>query len=144
MVRHREFESFRNVNELTAAHFESEVGSEILENPQRHLLTQEQIFECEGGVTAFMPQLAAIGVGFGILHFAKPSLFKYLFKGMLRKNEWFWLGTTVFVGHKVGYEFGISTFGDAQKLQNHWTAYYFQKALNRQEGKNCFMKAKRY
>ena len=47
-------------------------AEEIISTPEKHLLTQEQLFWAEGGFTGLAIQLGAIGVGMAALSFRKP------------------------------------------------------------------------
>ena len=54
--------------------------------------------------------------------------------------EWFWIGTTVYMTHKVGLWLGSALFGDKQKLHAHWMAYQYVKTCNRYEGRQILKK----
>ena len=116
-------------------------ADEIIETPEKHLLTQSQLFDAEGGVFGLASQAGAVLGGLGVLFAARPRLLTYLKNAQLRPTEWVVVGGTAFVSYRVGYYFGNSFFGDAQKVSNHWLAYFYQKQLNRFEGRQILSKA---
>jgi hypothetical protein len=42
--------------------------------------------------------------------------------------------------YRIGYQAGAQAFGDANKVNNHWLAYFYQKQLNRFEGRQILSK----
>ena len=132
---------FRNLGGVFKSHFGNEAASEIIENPQSHLLTQEQLFEAEGGVGGVFFQLAFIGASFAGVAAYCPRTFKYLARGNATFANWFTVGATAYVAHRIGYVFGATTCGDYEKVNNHFMAFTYQRALNRMEGTDVLMKA---
>lgn len=128
---------FRHLNNQDTA----KAADQIIENPESHLLTQSQLWEAEGGVTGFVGQLGVTALGLTILFAARPHLFTYLKYAQLRAPEWTLLAGTAFVSYRVGYNVSVSAFGDAKKVNNHWLAYFYQKQLNRFEGRQILTKA---
>jgi hypothetical protein len=102
------------------------------------------LFEAEGGWAGVFTQIATVGAGLAALYVYKPSLYKYMAMGTMRKFEWFGLGFTAFAAHRIGYNLGTSVAGDQEARDNHWMAYHYQKALNRMEGRTVLMKAPRF
>ena len=88
-----------------------------------------------------LTQLGVIGVSFAVLFAARPKLLTYLRNSQLRAGEWTLLAGTGFVGYRLGYQAGVSFFGDTEKVNNHWLAYFYQKQLNRFEGRQILTKA---
>ena len=140
MARVNPHKEFRSLSSVKEEHFNNEAAKAIIEDSSSHLITQEQLFEAEGGNAGLLTQLAFSAAAFGGLAVAKPQVFKYLLNGQMKKNEWFWLGSTFLFSHHIGTEMGVSWFGDSEKRDNHWMAYYYQKAVNRQEGRRVLMK----
>ena len=118
----------------------NKAADDIIGTPEKHLLTQDQLFAAEGGVVGLAVQLGAVGTGLAALFVARPRLLTYLKNAQLRPAEWLLLGGTSFVSYRVGYGLGSNFFGDTQKVNNHWMAYFYQKQLNRFEGRQILTK----
>ena len=118
----------------------NKAADEIISNPESHLLTQSQLFDAEGGWIGLAAQLGIIGIGLSTLFVARPRLLTYIRNAQLRPFEWLILGTTSFVSYRVGYCVGSHFFGDTHKVDNHWLAYFYQKQLNRFEGRQILTK----
>jgi hypothetical protein len=88
-----------------------------------------------------LAQVGVVGVSFATLFVVRPKLLTYLKNAQLRAGEWTLLAGTGFVGYRVGYTLGNTFFGDADKVNNHWQAYFYQKQLNRFEGRQILTKA---
>lgn len=115
-------------------------ADEIINEPERHLLTQDALFAAEGGALGVAAQLGVITLGFAALFAARPKYLTYLRNAQLRSNEWIVLGATSFVSYRLGYQFSAQVLGDANKVNNHWLAYFYQKQLNRFEGRQILSK----
>ena len=120
---------------------QSKAADEIINAPEKHLLTQDALFNAEGGILGLAAQVGVIGVSFATLFVLRPRLLTYLKNAQLRAPEWTILAGTGFVGYRLGYNVGSTFFGDSEKVNNHWTAYFFQKQLNRFEGRQILTKA---
>lgn len=120
---------------------QSRASDEIINEPERHLLTQNDLFTAEGGALGLLAQVGVVGVSFATLFVVRPKLLTYLKNAQLRAGEWTLLAGTGFVGYRVGYTLGNTFFGDADKVNNHWQAYFYQKQLNRFEGRQILTKA---
>ena len=120
---------------------QSRASDEIINEPERHLLTQNDLFAAEGGALGLLAQVGVVGVSFATLFVVRPKLLNYLKNAQLRAGEWTLLAGTGFVGYRVGYTLGNTFFGDADKVNNHWQAYFYQKQLNRFEGRQILTKA---
>ena len=92
---------------------QSRAVDEIINEPERHLLTQNDLFNAEGGVVGALVQLGFIGASLATLFVVRPKLFTYLRNSQLRANEWILLGGTGFVGYRLGYNFAATFFGDS-------------------------------
>ena len=115
-------------------------ADEIINEPERHLLTQDALYAAEGGFLGLAAQVGVIGLGFASLFAFRPKLLTYLRNAQLRSNEWLLIGGTAFITYRLGYQFGAMAFGDANKVNNHWLAYFYQKQLNRFEGRQILSK----
>ena len=120
---------------------QSRASDEIINEPERHLLTQNDLFAAEGGALGLLAQVGVVGVSFATLFVVRPKLLTYLKNAQLRAGEWTLLAGTGFVGYRVGYTLGNTFFGDADKVNNHWQDYFYQKQLNRFEGRQILTKA---
>lgn len=125
---------------LNADQQSAKAADEIISEPEKHLLTQSELFDAEGGVAGFAIQLGVIGIGFASLFAFRPRLVSYLRNSQLRATEWTLLGATGFLSYRIGYNIGTLATGDAQKVNNHWIAYFYQKQLNRFEGRQILTK----
>ena len=81
-------------------------ADEIIEDPERHLLTQSEIFVAEGGVLGLGTQVGAILAGHFLLFTARPQLFAYLRRAQLRPFEWLLVGGVTFASYYIGHEIG--------------------------------------
>jgi len=133
--RHIDYWHFRFLNADSQS-----AADEIINEPERHLLSQSDLYAAEGGILGVAAQLGVIGAGFVALFAFRPKYLSYLRNAQLRSHEWLALGATAFVSYRVGYQFGAKAFGDAQKVNNHWMAYFYQKQLNRFEGRQILSK----
>ena len=131
-LRHVDWTIYRHFTDSSAT---AQAAEEIISTPDKHLLTQDQLFEAEGGFAGVAVQAATVGLGLATLFSVRPRLFTYLKNAQLRSNEWLQIGGATLFSYHIGYEIAARTSGDAQKVQNHWMAYYFVKQNNRFEGR---------
>lgn len=139
--RYVDYWHFRFVNEHDAT---SRAADEIIAAPEKHLLTQDALFEAEGGIGGVAAQLGSVAIGLTVLFAARPRVLTYLKNAQLRPSEWLLLGGTTFLSYRVGYSLGTSFMGDSQKVHNHWMAYFYQKQINRFEGRQILSKAPKF
>jgi hypothetical protein len=102
--------SFRYLNKDNAT---SRAADDIIETPEKHLLTQDEIFWAEGGPVGLTVQFGAVGVGLGALFAAQPQLLTYLRRAQLRPNEWLIIGATTVASYYLGHFIGAKFFGDS-------------------------------
>ena len=121
--------------------FERSPYDEIIDNPERYLLTQSQLFDAEGGFTGLLIQLSTIGGIVGGLFATKPCLRRNFYGGHLYFQGWVVLAAAGFVGYRLGYWLGHTIAGDSSKVENHFAAFYWQKTQNRYDGRISLMKA---
>lgn len=136
--RYVDYWHFRHLNSDQES---AKAADQIIENPESHLLTQSQLWAAEGGAAGFLGQIGLTALGLTVLLAARPHLLTYLKYSQLRASEWTLLGATAFVGYRVGYSVSVNAFGDSKKVNNHWLAYFYQKQLNRFEGRQILTKA---
>ncbi len=137
--RYVDYWHFKHLNSQDAE--ADKAADEIIASPEKHLLTQEQLFAAEGGAAGYAAQLGVVALGLSGLFAARPRLLTYLKNAQLRATEWTLIGATAFVSYRIGYTASTQFFGDAQKVNNHWLAYFYQKQLNRFEGRQILTKA---
>ena len=113
--QHRVIDSWHFAN-LTKDNATNQAADEIIENPEKHLLTQTEIFEAEGGVMGLGSQVGAILVGHSLLFAVRPELLAYLRRAQLRPFEWLLVGGVTLGSYYVGHELGARFFGNKQKL----------------------------
>ena len=135
--RYVDYWHFRTVESNSAT---QTAADEIINAPEKHLLTQGELFWAEGGPVGLALQLGAAGLGLAALFSAKPKYLTYLRNAQLRPFEWLAIGGSAFVGYRAGLYTSTMLFGDAQKVQNHWMAYFYVKQLNRFEGRQILSK----
>ena len=126
---------------LNSTSEQSKAADEIINEPERHLLTQDALYAAEGGISGLLTQVGVMGVSFAALFVLRPKLLAYLRNSQLRAGEWTLLSGTGFAGYHLGYHLGATFFGQAEKVNNHWLAYFYQKQLNRFEGRQILSKA---
>lgn len=125
---------------LNSSTEQSRAVDEIINEPERHLLSQKDLFAAEGGVVGVFAQIGFIGATLATLFVVRPKLVTYLRNSQMNAGEWICLAGTGFIGYRLGYNFANTFFGDAEKVNNHWTAYFYQKQLNRFEGRQILSK----
>ena len=133
---------FRAVDRMTNYFYSSEKTSfdEIINDPERFLMNQEDVFDAEGGYAGAAINFATVAGSIGLLFTFRPTLVRYFMRGSLRFNEWALIGATGLLSYRAGYAFGYMISGDTDRLNNHYAAYHLVKAQNRAEGKINLMK----
>ena len=63
-------------------------ADEIINTPEKHLLTQSELFWAQGGQVGLAVQIGAIGAGLAGLFAVQPRLLRYLKNAQLRPTEW--------------------------------------------------------
>ena len=129
---------YTNVNKESAT---QQAADETIQTPEKHLLTQDEIFQAEGGPAGLLVQGAGTLIGLSLLFAFRPNLLRYLRNAQLRPLEWVTVGGTALLSYNTSHYVGAQFFGDNQKLRNHWVAYFYVKQLNRFEGRQILKKA---
>ena len=132
------YRGFQNSNATNDA------ADEIINAPDRHLMSQAQLFEAEGGMVTLMFQLGMTVAGAGAACAMNPRMLNYFKNGQLRFAEWAVLGGMSTFGYIAGQRVGTMAFGNNQAVHNHWMAYSFVKSQNRFEGRQILSKAPSY
>ena len=115
-----------------------------MESPDRFLLSQEELFEAQGGWSTFAATMGLAAAGATAVLMGRPGLAAHLGRGQLRAMEWAQVGGAAFAGGFIGTQMGIQTFGDSQRYDNHWMAYTFVKTQNRFIGGSTLTNAPMY
>ena len=116
-------------------------ADQILETPEKHLLSQQQLFTAEGGNTGFALQMTGLLLGVGLVFASSPRMSHYWKSGSLRWTEWACLAGAGSVGYLAARQISIHNLGDAAAYHNHWVAYGYVKNCNRWEGRQILTKA---
>ena len=119
-------------------------GDEIIEAPENHLLTQDELFEAEGGHIGLSIRVASVLLGVGSLFAMNPRLYTYFRGGSMKFREWLTLGGVGFLSHQFGHYIATNYTGTPCKYYNHWIAYSYVKTCNRWEGRRILKKAPTY
>lgn len=101
----------------------SAAAMETIETPEKHLLTQSQIFDAEGGFGGLALQSAGAMTGFLALCAYRKNTMAYLRNAQLKWWGFAFIGASMFVGYQAGHTAGVHILGEPQKLHNHWVAY---------------------
>ena len=76
-----------------------QAADEIIDTPDKHLLTQDQIFSAEGGAVGLAVQAAGVGVGLAVASVLNPRITTYFRNGQLRATEWILLLGASYFGY---------------------------------------------
>ena len=122
----------------------NDIADEIINQPDAHLLSQEELVAAEGGINTLAFSLGFAAFGALAVFGANPRVAAHLKNGNLNFYEWLALGGATTFGYWAGHHAGVAAFGDPVKYQAHWMAYTFVKAQNRYEGRYILSKAPFY
>ena len=133
---------FRPIDKFTNWYYTPERNAydEIVNDPERYLLTQQGVFDAEGGYTGVIIQAATMAGAVGALFTFQPQLASRFLKGSLGFNCWLAIGATGFLSYRVGYFLGYTVSGDYDQLNHHYAAYNLVKTQNRYEGRINLLK----
>ena len=106
-------------------------ADQIIEDPSRHLLSQEELFDATGGYGTFGLSMGLAAAGAAAVLLSRPGMAGHFGRGQLKAFEWALVGSGAFLGGFAGEQMGIMTLGDSQRYDNHWMAYMFVKTQNR-------------
>jgi hypothetical protein len=116
----------------------------IIESPDRFLLNSDELFLAEGGWATFALTMSLAAASGTAMIMLRPGMAGHFARGQLRAIEWIMLGGAAATGGFVGDQFGIRTFGNLAKYENHWMAYMFVKTQNRYVGGSILGKTPTY
>lgn len=117
------------------------VADEIIEAPERHLLTAAELNDAEGGNIGQVLQLGGLLLGVSSVFLSGPGMGRLWKAGGLRWAEWFCLSGAGMLGYQSSRYVSIHALGDYDKYRNHWMAYSFVKSHNRWEGRQILSNA---
>ena len=134
---------FRKIDFFTNMYFSENKTpyDDIINDPERFLMNQEDVFAAEGGYFGTMLQVATMGGGIAALLAYKPKIATNFLRGNMSFCQWLMVLGTGLLTYRLGYALGYSIAGEPTRLNNHFTAYHFQKTQNRFEGRINLMKA---
>ena len=119
---------------------ENIAADEILETPERHLLTQSELYNAEGGNAGFAFQMLGLALGVGSVFAASPRYTAYWKNASLRWTEWSCILGAGLVGYRSAYYVSVNAMGNPDAYRNHWIAYNYVKSCNRWEGRQILTK----
>ena len=124
---------FRSLNQwYYAGHQESNADNnaadEIIASPDKYLLTQEQLFNANGGWNTVAMSLGLTAFGTILVFGGSRRLSTHWRQGQCHFYDWSCLLSSGLFWYIGGMYAGKHTFGDVQAVQNHWMAYTFVKA----------------
>ena len=131
-------------NGFTASNATNDAADEIIAQPDRHLLSQADLFSAQGGWNTVGASLVATALGTFAVLAGSPRTASHLRSGSLTFLEWTCLGTSAMFWYGSANMAGTMAFGDSQKVRNHWMAYTFVKSQNRFEGRRSLTKKPTY
>ena len=109
----------------------NEAADQIVETPDRFLLSQEELFEAEGGWATFGLTMSLAGLGATAVLMMRPGMAAHFGRGQLKMFEWCQVGGAALAGGFLGNQGGVMFLGDSAKYNSHWMAYSFIKCQNR-------------
>ena len=83
-----------------------------IENPEKNLLTQSEVYAAEGGAIGTALQLGGAIGGAAALFAYRPQTLLYLKRAQLTWCGWLYLAGAVTGGHYVGHTLGVQMFGN--------------------------------
>ena len=116
-------------------------ADEIIACPEKHLLTQQELQQAEGGVIGLGLQAAVVLLGVGSVFATSARIRTGWTTGTLCREGWACLAGTALTSHWIAHQAGISFFGSRAQYNNHWAAYGLIKSQNRWQGRQILSKA---
>ena len=123
---------------------DNEAADRIISTPEKYLLSQENLFQAEGGNAGLAVQMLGLLVGVGSVFAMSPRMSSYWKTGSLRWMEWLCLFGAGSLGYIGARQVSVSTFGDYNAYHRHWMAYNYVKSCNRWEGRQILTKRPTY
>ena len=119
----------------------NDTADDIINTPEKYLLTREELYKAEGGTGGLALQVAVLGLGVGSV-FASSARMTHLFRiGSFTWQEWLCVGGTAVSANWLGTWASVNLLGNRQAYHNHWMAYYYVKSCNRWQGRQILKNA---
>ena len=118
----------------------NDAADEIIDAPEKYLLSQEKLFEAEGGYGGLSVQMLSILFGVGSVFAMSPRMSMYWKTGSMNWMEWLCISGAGTLGYLGGRYVSVNAMGNQAAYKNHWRAYSFVKACNRWEGRQILSK----
>ena len=90
------FANWQAVNDSNTA------ADEIIKTPEKYLLSQQDLFEAEGGYGGLGLQFLVVALGIGSVFATSARMGMYYRTGSMNWMEWLCLGGTAVGGHAIG------------------------------------------
>ena len=119
----------------------NDAADSIIDAPDRYLLSQEGLFNAEGGWATFALTVGLGVCGAGALIAVSPKHGSYLFGGNMRWMHWRDFALVTGACGFLGQQAGLRICGDYEAQRNHWLAYTYVKSQNRYDGQYCLSAA---
>ena len=84
----------------------------VIRQPDRFLLTQEQLFQAGGGFSQVLLSLGLAAIGTVAVFGARPRLARHFSNGQCTARDWALIFGVGAAGYWAGSEIGRRTFGD--------------------------------
>ena len=139
-------ERLRKVNDYychvwSAASEVNTVADEIIETPEKYLLTQQELIQAEGGNSGIALQYLGFALGVGAVFLSSGKIGTRYTHGQLLWKDFLCLAGAGSLGYLGARSISVNSLGNPKAYRNHWMAYSYVKSLNRWEGRNILGKA---
>ena len=116
-------------------------ANEIIERPDKYLLSTNDLYKAEGGATGLALQMTVLMLGVGSVFAGNPKFTQLFRVGGFTWREWATVGGVGLASNYVGTTASVYMMGNATAYHRHWMAYYYVKSCNRWEGRQILKKA---
>lgn len=122
----------------------NDVADQVIEQPDRHLLSQAELLEAQGGMLTVALSVGLLGLGTLGIFAGSPKVLSHFRSGQLGAYEFACLFSSGIFWYSAGNVLGKTIWGDANRVRNHWLAYTWIKSQNRYYGPYVLHKAPMY
>lgn len=113
----------------------NQAADDIINTPEKYLLTKDELYKAEGGTGGLALQVAVLGLGIGSVFASSPRMTHLFRVGSFTWQEWLCVGGTAISANYLGSWASVNFLGNAKAYHNHWMAYYYVKSCNRWPGR---------